>query len=217
MARIDRREKIALDNAYRFFKEVVKEERTPELYRLANCLKTISNALRAPETSEFKLTTRLWRRIQETMLDKLLATFPTHVIILSAKGQALQSKESVPEDAFVEIHPQGLRRADDAFRLELKHFPPLTQVRLRKVWKEKGGTGKPEDFAQIDCGSVCHPKNFIAGEEMLRNESEQGKQRAYQKWWELYWQAYCSNDKHEKLVIEKEMLDLEEVWGDLYY
>ena len=217
MARIDRREKIALDNAYRFFREVVKEEQTPDLFKLANCLKTITHALRVPQTSEFKLTTRLWRRIQETMLDKLLGSFPTHVIILSANGEALPSKESIPEDSLVEVHPQGLRRADDAFRVELRNFPSLTQARLKKVWRDKGGTSKPEDFAQIDCGSVCPPKNFIAGEEMLKGESENGKERAYQKWWELYWQAYCSNDKQERLVIEKEMLDLEEVWGDLYY
>jgi hypothetical protein len=217
MARIDRREKTALDNAYRYFKEVVREDRSPDLYKLANCLKTVSNALKTPQTAEFKLTTRLWRRIQETLLDKMLGSFPTHVIVLSDQGNALEIKEHIPEDALVEVHPQGLRRADDAFRLEIKNFPPLTRTRLKKIWKEKSGAARPEDFATVDCGGVCPVTGFLVGEEILQNESELGKQRAYQKWWELYWQAYCSNDKQERAVIEKEMLDLEGVWGNLYY
>src|SRR6516165_9902720 len=140
MARLDRREKVALDNAYRFFREVMRNGSAPDLYRLANCLKTISNAMTASQTSEFKLTTRLWRRIQETLMDKLLASFPAHIIILSNQGEALGAKELVPEDALVEVHPQGLRRSDDSFRLEIRLFHPLTQARLKKAWKEKEGT-----------------------------------------------------------------------------
>jgi hypothetical protein len=217
MARIDRREKLALDAAYRFFRAVVKDQRSPDLFTLANSLKTISNALRAPQNGEFKLTIRLWERIEETLFDKLFGAFPTHVILLSEVGQVIPGGQPIPDDATVEVHPHGLRRSDDVFSIAIKNLHPLTQLRLRKVWKEKGGTTKPEDFQTVDCGEVCQPKGFIVGEAVLLNESELGKQRAYQRWWELYWQAYCSNDKQERLAIEKEMSQLEGIWGDLYY
>ena len=76
MARMDRRDKLALNDAYRFFKAVMKEHRTPDLHKLANSLKTISNALKFSETGQFKLTTRLWKHIQQSLFDKLITSFP---------------------------------------------------------------------------------------------------------------------------------------------
>jgi hypothetical protein len=214
---MDRREKLALDDAYRFFRAVMKEDGAPDLYKLANCLKTVSNALRSSANGEFKLTIRLWQRIQVLLFDKLICSFPAHVVILSTNGGSIPVKEDIADEAIVEIHPEGLKRADDAFRIGFKHLHPITQLRLKRVWQEKGPATKPEDFTGTECGDSCTPHSFIIGDEVLQEESKFGKQLAYQKWWELYWQAYCSIDRGERALIENEMGALEKVWGNLYY
>lgn len=217
MVRINRREKLALDDAYRYFRTLTKEERTPDLFELANCLKTVSSALRSSAYSDFKLTTRLWQRIQVSLFDKLMASYPAHLVVLSNSCGTVSLKADIPDDAILELHPEGLRRADDVFSIELKNLHPITQLRLRKLWKEKGPYTRPEEFSHTECEGVCAVKPFIIGDDLLQSESEQGKQCAYQKWWELYWQAYCSSDKGERLAIQNEMSLLEAVWGDLYY
>lgn len=217
MARMDRREKLALEDAYCFSKAVTKDGNTPDLYKLANSLKTIENALKFSNAGQFKLTTRLWKRIQELLFDKLITSYPAHIVVFTTNGQSLSNKEPIPDDAVIEIHPEGLRRADDVFRMEFCCLHPITQLRLRKAWIEGGAKMKPEDIDIGDCKGVCVPKSFIIGDEVLLNESQFGKQHAYEKWWELYWQAYCTNDRSEKQAIEKEMAMLEAVWGDLYY
>jgi len=218
MARKDRRERVALNDAYLFFKDVIKGDGKPDLYKLANSLKTISNALKSAENSEFKLTTRLWQRIESALFEKLVSLFPADLRILSKNGRSILPNELVPGQATVEIHPEGLRRSDDLFSIPLANLAWTTQVSLKRAWEKRAVKIRPEDFKPTECEQLCQPsQNFIVGEQVLENESELGKNHAYQKWWQLYWQAYCSSNQYERLAIEKEMSNLETVWGDLYY
>jgi len=48
----------------------------------------------------------------------------------------------------------------------------------------------------MECnGDVCMPKLFAIGDEILQREASSGKKQAYEQWWELYWQAYCTPDR----------------------
>jgi hypothetical protein len=60
-------------------------------------------------------------------------------------------------------------------------------------------------------------KPVVVGQEVLGEESQRGRNDAHNKWWELYWQAYCTTNKHEQQMLMKQMTDLEALWGNLSY
>lgn len=219
MARLDRREKLALDEAYRYYRTVDKNGDYPDLYRLVKAFKTVTAALGvADHGHEFKLTRQLWRRIQQSMFDKLLTSFPGYVIVTGEDGQQLKPRDRFPEEGVVEFHPDGCRRADDIFQMEIKHLYPATLYRLQKTWETKGARIAPEDLAGGQCTEGgCFLKPVVLGEEVLSEESYSGREKAYHEWWDLYQQAYCTRDEREKAMIYRQMDELEAVWGNLYY
>jgi len=218
MRKLDRREKLALDEAYRVFRVINKEESPPDLFQLVRCIRTVGNALAAPNEGQLKLTVRLWRRIHLALFDKLFTCYPAHVVIYNAEGTVLKPKKPVPDQGVIEIHPEGLRRADDTFKMEIENLHPDTRQALTKVWEERGSNStKREDFSNVECGEFCTTKHYVVGDEVLQAESSKGKEQAYGRWWDLYWQAYCTPDKEEKRHIQKQMESLEAVWGNLYY
>ncbi len=217
MARIDRRQKLALDQAYQLYRQIIKGEKRADLYQLANCLTTINEILAGNVSDQFKLTKRLWQRNFESLCDLLITSFPVYIVIYDQFGQMQKPFQRISEPAIVEIHAEGLMRKSDIFRLELERLNVLTRTQLEKVWTSRGPRLKPEDFQNIDCGEFCAPKNFLIGDEVLTNESELGKERAYKRWWDLYWQAYCAPSPPERQAVQEEMYILEKVWGNLYY
>jgi len=217
MGKLDRRAKLALDEAYRLFRSISKDECVPELFQLVRCLKTVGNALDGAVEGRLKLTVRLWRRIYVALFDKLLTSYPAYLVIYDANGDVLKPKQTIPEEATLEIHPQGLRRADDKFKTLMADLHPKTNELLTRVWCERGNFTKKEDFVSSECGDYCAPQHFAIGDDILQSESEVGKQVAYSRWWDLYWQAYCTRDQEEKRLITKQMESIEAVWGDLYY
>lgn len=217
MARIDRRQQLALDQAYQLYRQVIRGEKKADLFQLANCLTTINDILTGNISNQFKLTTRLWQRNFESLCDLLITSFPVYIVIYDQDGQMQKPFHPIAEPAIVEIHAEGLKRQTDVFRLEIERLNILTRTQLEKVWATRGPRLKPDDFANIECGEFCPPKNFLIGDEVLKNESELGKERAYKRWWDLYWQAYCASSPPEKEAVKEEMYILEKVWGNLYY
>jgi hypothetical protein len=186
MGKQDRREKLALDEAYKVFRAITKEEAQPELFQLVRCLTTVSNALEGANEGQLKLTVRLWRRIHLALFDELFTSYPAHLVIYAADGSVVKAKAPIPEDAVLEIHPEGLRRADDTFKMEIENLHPESRDVLSKIWTERGNSTRREDFASYDCGEFCAPKHFVIGDEVLRSESTKGKEQAYTRWWDLY-------------------------------
>jgi hypothetical protein len=217
MGRIDRRQKLALDEAYSLYRQIIKHEKQPELYQIAHCLATLKEALAYCESSQFKLTKRLWQRIYDSLCDLLITFFPVYIVIYDEYGEVQKPFKPITEPAIVEIHAEGLKRKCDVFSLDLDRFNPMTKARLENLWGTKGAMLNPEDFANLECGEFCAPKNFLIGDDVLMSETEQGKERAYRRWWELYWQAYCAHSTYEKQAVQNEMQGLESVWGNLYY
>ena len=214
---IDRRQKLALDEVYRLYRQIIKEEEQPDIYQMANSLTTLNSALTNNSYDQFQLTKRLWQRIFENLFDLFIKSFPIYVIIYNQDGEIQTTCESIVEPAVIEIHAQKLKRKTDIFSLDLDRLNPLTKNRIEQLWLEQGAWFKPEDFKNLECGEFCTPKNFLIGDEILRNESEIGKERAYKRWWELYWQVYCAPRLLDKQVVQQEMYTLEAVWGNLYY
>jgi hypothetical protein len=222
MAKVERREKLALDEAYRLFHKTLEgehAEQAPDIYSIARSLKTVSKAIESADGANFKLTVRLWQRIERALFEKLITSHPAHLVVYSTAGNVLKPKEKWTEEAVIELHPEGLRRNEDCFRLKAKDLNSGTRARLEKLWTERGPSVRSEDFLDVEeeCGEYCTPKNFVIGDEILRTESMQGKANAYAQYWDLFWQSYCTSNPKEKKVMTQQMNALESVWGNLYY
>ncbi|HEY9678816.1 MAG TPA: hypothetical protein V6C76_12470 [Drouetiella sp.] len=218
MGRADRREKVALDQAYDFYKGTIAKNETFTLHSLVNSLKTVSTAINASTDGHLTLTTRLWMRIKQALFDKLITTYPAYVIIYDTNHKPIEQRQRIPDEGTIEILPHGLRRDDDRFSIDLTQLHPLTKKHIQKVWIERGPDTRGDDFSNVECdGNVCMPKLFIIGDEILQQEASTGKRQAYTQWWELYWQSYCTPDRKEKQMLTKQMNSLEQVWGNLYY
>jgi len=218
VARVDRRQKLALNEAYQYYLSLDKNHILPELYELVKCLKTVNAAL-AISNGHFKLTVQLWRRIQQALFDRLITTFPGYVTVMDVQGQQLKPGSRLPSDGVVEFHPDRCRRRDDIFALQVKNLYPATEHHLMKAWQEKKQQRlSADDFPSTECGpDGCFLKPVVLGTEVLDAESQKGRDEAYRNWWDLYWQAYCTGNRHEKVIIYKRMDQLEAVWGSLYY
>lgn len=218
VARVDRREKLALNESYRYYRSLEKNGDVPDLYGLAQAFKNVSAGLKAADNGNFKLTKQLWKRMHQALFDKLITTFPGYVVVTDAEGNQIAPKSAMPDEGTVEYHPEHCRRADDIFRMEIKHLYPGTQYCLGVAWKNKGAHISPADFAGPQCSSAgCFLKPVLLGQEVLSEESEHGKDQAYHQWWDLYWQAYCTKDKGERSTIARRMEEIESVWGNLFY
>lgn len=222
MAKVDRREKLALDEAYRLFQKTLDGEsggQAPDIYSIARSLKTVSKAVESANGGNFKLTVRLWQRIEKSLFEKLITTYPAHLVVFGAGGHVLKPKEKWTDEAIIELHPEGLRRNEDSFRLAAKDLPAGIRTKLERLWMERGPSTRGEDFLDVEeeCGDYCAPKNFVVGDEILRTESMQGKTAAYAQYWDLFWQSYCTPNPKEKKLMAQQMNALEAVWGNLYY
>lgn len=217
-SRTERRERTALDEAYRYYQKLESGEEIANLYILNKAVKTLSFALAFSDTNEFKLTRQLWGRLHQALFDRLLTTFPGRITIYDRHHRPLEILNDIPENGFVEFHPDRCRRTDDINEIEVSKLYPKTLAIVKKLWKNKGAFIKPSDFEGGDCeGGVCHMKPMVVGKEVLQEESKKGRDDAHSKWWELYWQAYCINSKKEQDLIVKQMHELESIWGNLYY
>jgi hypothetical protein len=220
MARIDRRGKQALDESYRYFRNL-EGGAEPELFIHTRSLNTLSNALHFAETGEFKLTRQLWRRLQQALFDRLVASFSGRFMVMNADREIMEFGTSMPEEGYVTFRPDGCKRTEDMAVIEISRLYPKTHVVLSKLWAEGRTRLTPEDVAAVpDCAEdtgVCMMKPVVLGRETLEVESRSGKQEAYRKWWELYWQAYCTRKKAERQELYRHMIEIEAVWGDLYY
>ena len=218
MANLDRRGKMALDESYRYYRKLDKNGEYPDIYHLARCLKTISACLEIADHHQFKLTRQLWRRIHHALFDKLITSFPGYVCVFDRDGTPALPRGEVREDGVVEFRGDGLRRADDVFRLEIKDLYPATFINLSKTWKTRGAHVIPGFFGEVDCSLYgCPIKPMILGLDVLDKESTEGKDKAYGEWWDLYWQAYCTRNHLERNGLYRKMDEIELVWGNLYY
>jgi hypothetical protein len=218
MGRVDRRNKLALDESYRYYRTLEAGEQ-PQIFKLTKSLRTLSTALAFADSGEFKLTRQLWKRLQQALFDKLLNTFEGELEVFDPSGQQFVPGKPLPAEGFVRFHPQGCKRADDVVQLEISRIYPKSFKGIEKLWLSGQSHTTPACFDGIgDCdGGVCMMKPVVVGHEVLNTESSCGKTDAYKKWWELYWQAYCTKDKHVRSGIIKHMFEIEAVWGDLYY
>jgi hypothetical protein len=218
MARMDRRERLALDESFRYYRKLSSGV-APELFQLASALSNVSAGLRVSENSQFKLTRQLWRRLQEALFEAYITGFPGSFHLKGAAGVVLESGQSWANAGFVAFRPHGCRRTEDFSEIEIGRLYPRTMEALQLLWAAGNLHCRPEDFEAVPAcqDGVCSIGPVVLGLEVLYRESQDNKKVAYQRWWELYWQAYCTVRKDDRATLYRSMMALEAVFGDLYY
>jgi hypothetical protein len=218
MARIDRRQRLSLDESYRYYRKLSAGV-APDLFPLSRALNNVSAGLQASESNQFKLTRQLWRRLHEALFEAYIVNFPGSFYLKDASDSRLEFGQSWPEQGWVSFKPDGCRRVEDVAEMEIKRLYPRTEEALLRLWKSRVLHCNPSDFAAVSAceDGVCPVAPVVVGHEAFDKESSAGKQVAYQRWWELYWQAYCSVRRPDRAVIYRSMMALEAVFGDLYY
>ncbi len=218
MGRTERRQRTALDEAYRYYNRMESGEEPLDIYKLNKAVRTLAFALAFCDSGEFKLTRQLWKRLHQALFDKLISNFPGRIALLDETRAPLEIRSPLPDSGYIEFYPDRCRRADDVNEIELARLYPKTQGVLKRIWENQGAFVNPMDFEGADCdGGVCFMKPMVTGHEILGEESRKGKDEAYSRWWELYWQAYCTPNRRQQEVITRQMSELEAVWGNLYY
>jgi hypothetical protein len=218
MGRIERRQRLALDESYRYFRGLEAGEK-PDLFKLSRSLSNLSAALFQIEGSEFKLTRQLWTRLHEGLFEYYITCFAGTFVVRDASGTALEHGRSWPEQGFISFRPHGCRRLEDTASISMSRLYPGTLAALQQRWKQGVTHIEPSGIEKKSAcnDGVCFVRPMLLGEEVLKTESQNGKEKAYQHFWELYLQAYCTPKKHERAVLVRSMLALEAVWGNLYY
>lgn len=218
MGRLDRRNRLALDESYRYYRSLEAGE-SPSIFQITKSLNTLSTALVFSEHGEFKLTRQLWKRLQQAFFDALINNFGGDFVIVTRAGEVLEPQSPWPEDSTIRFRPEGCRRAEDSIELEVSRLYPKTLTALQTTWAEGSKTITPADLDKIsECDNgVCMMRPMVLGHEVLGAESATGKSVAYRKWWDFYWQAYCSPKKQDRSTLYQQMMHIESVWGDMYY
>ncbi len=220
MARVDRRSRWALDESYRYYR-VLESGAEPGLFELNRSLSTLSHALYFAETGEFKLTRQLWRRLQQALFERLVTNFPGQFRFMRPESRAVvEPSAEIPEDGFISFHAHGSKRTEDIALIEISRLYPKTLMAIRRAWAEGRSIVDPKDFNLPDCDrdtGICALRPMVLGHEVMSEESRSGKEDAYQKWWGLYLQAYCTPSKRDRSMLYQHMVEIEEVWGNLYY
>ena len=217
MGRQERRERTALDEAFRYFREL-EGGQSPDIFRLNKSVKTLSFALAVSDVSEFKLTKQLWKRLHQALFDRLITNFSGQIEVLDESRVSQEIRNPFPEYGHIVFHPDACKRDDDRNEIEIQKLYPKTHSVLKRIWEERGAFIKPADFEGGECADgVCFMKPMVPGQEVLSEESNKGRADAHNRWWELYWQAYCSGSKKDQDTLTKQMNDLESIWGNLYY
>jgi hypothetical protein len=220
MARVDRRQRIALDESYRYYR-TLENGVEPRLFDLSRSLCTVTHALYFAESGQFKLTKHLWRRLQQSFFERLLSSFPGKFTLMDANRKVVDFGCEIPEDGFITFRADGCKRGEDVAEIEIDRLYSGTLAVIAHTWRNGKRVLRPIDFSSVGqshCDKdVCTVKPMVLGHEVLTQESRNGKQIAYDKWWQLYWQAYCTPNKQERGLLYRDMLEIEAVWGNLYY
>ena len=90
MADNDRRKREALDESFRYYREIDEHAKNPDLFKVVNSLKTVSTALNAKSNSHYKLTKQLWKRIGKALFDTLITSFPGYLMVADEDGNKVE-------------------------------------------------------------------------------------------------------------------------------
>lgn len=222
MAQPERRNSVALDDAYFYCRQLEAKVAKPTLFKVCNAIRTLDLALESPENSPapVRLTIEAWQRVRDSLFDILVCSFSGYFIVYTIEGVALEPEADWPEYGFVEFYPEKAGRKNDSYRGQIERMSQSVITPLRWNLAEGSQNVKPEDFGEAEEEPPMDQNEQEAAHALIdkfyqicEEQASEGKKKAHRKWWQLYWEANACPNRRQKHELQKQMVALQSIWG----
>lgn len=224
MTNHERRNSIALDEAYYYCRRLETKAERPEMFTLCNAIRTLDLALQSHDESPMPLSlcTEAWSRVRDSLFNFLVCSFPGYFEIFDADDPLpVTPGNDWPEFGTIDFYPESSQRKVDSYAARLDRLSPSVMNPLRWAFADGRQQVAPVDFddnpasqAPVDSELQEQATEFLARlYEVCEEEASEGKKKAHRKWWQLYWEADSCPNKREKHELQKQMVALQSIWG----
>lgn len=222
MTQHERRNSLALDDAYFYCRQLEAKTARPSLFKVCNAIRTLDLALENHEASPapVTLTGEAWQRVRDTFFDILVSSFSGSFFVYPTTDSGLLEGNDWPETGILEFYPDNTGRKADSYSGLIERMSMSVMTPLR--WKVAEGLQQvnPSDFAPQATDEPLNEDEAGMARALLdkfyeicEEQASEGKKKAHRKWWQLYWEADSCPNKRQKHELEKQMVALQSIWG----
>ncbi len=220
--RSERRNAIALDDAYFYCRQLETGGQKPDLFKLCNAIRTLDYALNEHDESPLPMTlcVEAWSRVRTGLFNILVSSFAGYVFVYDQFETLVEPGAEWPESGLIEFFPDRMNRTNEGYRARFEQLDRDVIMPVRWAFAEGRQQIAPPDFGQE--AEPSQAINTQAGEardllqrlnEVCEEQACEGKKHAHRKWWQLYWEADGCPNKRQKNLLQKQMVALQSVWG----
>lgn len=215
MASHERRNAVALDDAYFYCRQLENRTAQPDLYKVCNALRTLDLALEAHDESPMPMTlcAEAWQRVRDSLYATLVSAFDGYFFVYDQYENAVEPGNEWPEAGHVEYFPDRINRKNESYRGEFHRLPPAVLMPLRWAFAEGRQQVHPSNFRQPEAVEEEARDLLERFNDVCEEQASEGKKKAHRKWWQLYWEANSCPNKRRKHELQKQMVKLQSIWG----
>lgn len=221
MTNHERRNSVALDDAFNYCRLLETRAEAPELYKLCNAIGTLDLALAGQDDSPIpvSLCAEAWSRVRDSLFDVLISSFEGRFEVLDGWAHPVETAGDWPETGTVHFFPDDSNRRNDSYDARLERLGRSVVTVLRWCFAEHRQEITPADFGSEQPAAAEEEPADEAREllerlyEVCEEQALEGKKKAHRKWWQLYWEADSCPNKRQKHQLRKQMVALEGIWG----
>lgn len=207
-----------LDEAYLYFRRLEMQLERPALFRICNAIRTIDFAigsgLEESANQTGYLSREVWSQIRNQLFRILLTSFPGYFLVYGENSpESLEAGSDWPEKGRIEFYPEKILRRFETYKADFEQIDPAVLTHLRWCFGQDRQNIDPSVFADLEAQVKAAGEFLDRLYEICEQETTQGKRKAHHKWWQLYWEANSCTDKRQKHDLQKQMVNLQSVWG----
>lgn len=220
MATMERRNSMALDEAYQYCRLLEAGHEVPILHKLVSAIQTIDLATDPERKMSPAISSEAWCRVRDSLFGMLVSSFAGYFLVYSDDDIGpVEQGSAWPKLGKLEFYPEAARRRTDFCESRLERLDPEISTSLRWLFARGQQTTNPEHFSKLrESKDTQEERTSVSGllerfYEICEREATAGKKRAHHRWWQLYWDENSCQDKQKKRELRRELLELQAVWG----
>lgn len=220
MAKSERRKGMPLDEAYFYCRRLELKLERPALFKVCNAIRTIDLAL-SPEaeedTSKSHVSLEAWSQVRDQLFKILITSFAGYFLVYENGGsEPIETNDVWPENSYIEFYPEKILRRFETYKSECSRIDAPTLKTLRWCFSQDRQNISPAIF-DAEKDELADAEEVVAFldkmYEICEEEVSEGKKKAHRKWCQLYWEANGCRDKRVRNELQKQMANLQSVWG----
>lgn len=229
MASHERRNAVALDDAYLYCRRLETRAEAPDLFRLCNAIRTLDLALEAHNEAPLPMTlcSEAWSRVRDSLFNTLVSSQAGYFFVYDENDILVEPGTNWPEKGAVEFFPDGINRKNESYRSSFQGMRRSVINPLRWAFAEGRQQTHAQDFIEResapDTSAMPERNPEVEAEEarellermynVCEEQAVEGKKKAHRRWWQLYWEANSCPNKRRKHELQKQMVALQSIWG----